>query len=108
MNLERKNKELEYRIFNLEKSLDIVLKKLNQIEEALPFYYDESQENENLNSENLLSLKNACTLLNINESKLMEWVQKDVVSSKRVGEITYFDKSELKAVFRKMMTQNLE
>ena len=47
-------------------------------------------------------------LLNINESKLMEWVKKDVVSSKRVGEITYFDKSELKAVFRKMMIQDLE
>ena len=55
MSLEKKNKELEYRIFNLEKSLDIALKKLNRIEEALPFYYDESQENRNLNSENLLS-----------------------------------------------------
>ena len=108
MSLEKKNKELEYRIFNLEKSLDIALKKLNRIEEALRFYYDESQENENLNSENLLSLKEACALLNTNESKLMEWVQKDIVSSKRVGEITYFDKSELKTVFRKMMIQDLE
>ena len=43
MSLEKKNKELEYRIFNLEKSLDIALKKLNRIEEALPFYYYESQ-----------------------------------------------------------------
>lgn len=108
MSLEKKNKELEYRIFNLEKILDITLKKLNRIEEALPFYNDESQENINLNSENLLSLKDACILLNINESKLIEWVKKDVVSSKRVGEITYFDKSELKAVFRKMMIQDLE
>jgi hypothetical protein len=38
----------------------------------------------------------------------MEWVKKDLIAFKRVGEITYFDKIELKVLFRKMMIQDLE
>lgn len=70
MKTEKKIKELEYRIFNLEKSLDLLMKKLNRVEEALPFD-TESNENENLEAENLLSIKDACILLNITETKLM-------------------------------------
>ena len=107
MKTEKKIKELEYRIFNLEKSLDLLMKKLNRVEEALPFD-TESNENENLVAENLLSIKDACILLNITETKLMGWVRKDLITFQRVGEITYFDKSELKILFRKMMVQDLE
>jgi hypothetical protein len=38
----------------------------------------------------------------------MGWVRKDLITFQRVGEITYFDKSELKILFRKMMVQDLE
>lgn len=107
MSLEKKIKELEYRIFNLEKSLDLIMKKLNRVEEALPFD-NESNEDKNLIAENLLSLKDACSLLNITETKLMEWIKKDLIGFQRVGEITYFDKTELKTLFRKMMIQDLE
>ena len=107
MSIEKKIKELEYRIFNLEKSLDLIMKKLNRVEEALPFD-NESNEDKNLIAENLLSLKDACSLLNITETKLMEWIKKDLIGFQRVGEITYFDKTELKTLFRKMMIQDLE
>ena len=107
MSLEKKIKELEYRIFNLEKSLDLIMKKLNRVEEALPFD-NESNEDKNLIAENLLSLKDACSLLNITETKLMEWIKKDLIGFQRVGEITYYDKTELKTLFRKMMIQDLE
>ena len=70
------------------------MKKLNRVEEALPFD-TESKENENLEAENLLNIKDACILLNITETKLMGWVRKDLITFQRVGEITYFDKSEL-------------
>ena len=108
MSLQKKIKELEYRIFNLEKSLDLLSKKLSQVEETLPFYYNESQEDQTLNAENLLSMKDASSLLNITETKIMEWVKKDLISFERVGELTYFDKNELKILFRKMMIQDLE
>ena len=94
-------------MFNLEKSLDLIMKKLNRVEEALPFD-NESNEDKNLIAENLLSLKDACSLLNITETKLMEWIKKDLIGFQRVGEITYFDKTELKTLFRKMMIQDLE
>jgi len=38
----------------------------------------------------------------------MEWVKKDLIIYKRVGDINYFDKNELKLLFRKMMIQDLE
>ena len=104
MVLEKKIKELEYRIFNLEKSLDLITKKLICLDESLPFY-NESLENENLNADNLLNIKDACSLLNITETKIMTWVKKDLIAFKRVGEITYFNKNELKVLFRKMMIQ---
>jgi excisionase family DNA binding protein len=53
-------------------------------------------------------MKDACSLLNITETKIMEWVKKDLISFERVGELTYFDKNELKILFRKMMIQDLE
>ena len=108
MDSEKKIKELEYRIFNLEKNLDLISKNLNRVEESLPFYFNESREKENLVVDNLLSIKDACSLLNIKETKIMEWVKKDLITYKRVGEITYFDKIELKVLFRKMMIQDLE
>ena len=108
MDSEKKIKELEYRIFNLEKNLDLISKTLNRVEESLPFYYNESPEKENLLADNLLSIKDACSLLNITETKIMEWVKMDLIAFKRVGEITYFDKIELKVLFRKMMIQDLE
>ena len=108
MSAEKKIKELEYRIFDLEKTIDLLTKKMNLFEEVLPFYLNEFLENELLNAENLLSLKDACNILNISESKLMEWVRKDLIIYKRVGEINYFDKNELKLLFRKMMIQDLE
>ena len=76
MSVEKKIKELEYRIFDLEKTIDLLTKKINHFEEVLPFHFNEFSENEPLNAENLLSLKEACTILNISESKLMEWVKK--------------------------------
>jgi len=108
MSLEKKVKELEYRIFNLEKNLDLMSKKLNQIEESLPVYLNDPQKDKSLNAENLLSIKDACGLLNISETKIMEWVNKDLIAFERVGEITYFDKNELKILFRKMMIQGLD
>ncbi|MDA7797554.1 helix-turn-helix domain-containing protein [Flavobacteriaceae bacterium] len=83
-------------------------KKLNQIEESLPVYLNDLQEDQSLNAENLLSIKDACGLLNISETKIMEWVKKDLIAFERVGEITYFDKNELKILFRKMMIQGLD
>ena len=108
MSVEKKIKVLEYRIFDLEKTIDLLTKKINHFEEVLPFHFNEFSKNEPLNAENLLSLKEACTILNISESKLMEWVKKDLIIYKRLGDINYFDKNELKLLFRKMMIQDLE
>tara|TARA_B100000989_G_scaffold295641_1_gene277124 strand:- start:974 stop:1180 length:207 start_codon:yes stop_codon:yes gene_type:complete len=62
----------------------------------------------NLLVDNILSIKDACSLLNITETKIMEWVEMDLIALKLVGEITYFDKIELKVLFQKMMIQDLE
>ena len=55
----------------------------------------------NLLVDNILSIKDACSLLNITETKIMEWVEMDLIALKLVGEITYFDKIELKVLFQK-------
>ena len=50
-------------------------------------------------------MENGYSILNITETKIMTWVKKDLIAFKRVGEITYFNKNELKVLFRKMMIQ---
>jgi excisionase family DNA binding protein len=105
MSQDEKIKELEFRIFDLEKKMDLISQKMTQITESLSFQLNESNSNEKekLNIETLLTAKEACEVLNLTKSKLMEWVQNDLIEVKRVGNIHYFDKDELKLVFRKMM-----
>jgi len=109
MDSQKKINELEYRIFSLEKNMDLMNQKMIQLKDTLAFYYEEPQKKpENLNMEHLLSTKEACDILNINESKLKELIDKKIINDKRIGNMSYFDKKELKILFRKMMIQDSE
>ena len=105
MNEEKKIKKLEFRIFDLEKNVDLLNQKVIQLTETLSFHHTEPKLSKKtaLDIDNLLNIEEACDILNLSKSKLMEWVQSDLIKAELIGNIPYFNKEELKQVYRKIM-----
>ena len=107
MDLNKKIIELELRLFTLEKNFSLMEKRITQLKEAIDFHYEGTEkEHEVFEREHLLSAKEACEILNITETKLNEWVLKNLIVERKIGNEKYYDKQELRTQFRKMRVNN--
>mgnify|MGYP001218289920 CR=1 FL=1 len=107
MDYKKKINEMELRIFNLEKNIDNMGKKISQLKDSVDFYYDGiNNKEEQVDRGSLLSIKEACEILNISETKLNEWIQKKLIKEINIGNDKYFDKKELRNLFRTMKVNN--
>ena len=107
MDYKKKINELELRIFNLEKNNDDMERKISQLKDSIDFYYEGINKKElQLDRDSLLSLKEACEVLNLTETKLDEWIRKKMIKEINIGAEKYFDKNELRTLFRTMKVNN--
>ena len=103
--IEKRIQIYESEIFDLEKNVDLLNQKVIQLTETLSFHHTEPKISKKtaLDIDNLLNIEEACDILNLSKSKLMEWVQSDLIKAELIGNIPYFNKEELKQVYRKIM-----
>ena len=107
MDYKKKINELELRIFNLEKNNDDMERKISQLKDSIDFYYEGINKKEvQVDRGSLLSLKEACEVLNLTETKLNVWIQKKMIKEITIGNQKYFDKKELRTLFRTMKVNN--
>ena len=107
MDYKKKINELELRIFNLEKNNDDMQRKISQLKDSIDFYYEGINKKEvQVDRGSLLSLKEACEVLNLTETKLNEWIRKKMIKEINIGAEKYFDKNELRTLFRTMKVNN--
>ena len=107
MDHNKKIKELELRLFTLEKNFVLIEKRITQLIESIDFHYEDiEKEQDEFEREHLLNAKEACEILNITETKLNEWVQKNTILERKIGTEKYYDKQELRTQFRKMRVNN--
>jgi hypothetical protein len=107
MDYKKRINELELRLFTLEKNYSLIEKRMNQLKESIDFHYEEiDKEQEEFDREHLLNTKEACEILNITETKLNEWVQKNLIVVRKIGNESYYDREELRTQFRKMRVNN--
>jgi len=103
MGHQKKIIELEMRLFTLEKNFALMEKGIAQLKESIDFHYKGlEKEHEEFEREHLLNAKEACEILNITETKLNEWVEKNLIIERKIGSEKYYDKQELRTQFRKM------
>ena len=90
MNEEKKIKKLEFRIFDLEKNVDLLNQKVIQLTETLSFHHTEPKISKKtaLDIDNLLNIEEACDILNLSKSKLMEWVQSDLIKAELIKRLS--------------------
>lgn len=102
----RKDKleELEFRIFELEQNVELLTKKIINLTDQIGFYYqDDVEENQSVKREDLLTLTETAQILDQSVSTINEWVLQNKIKAVSIANKFYFDKDEVKKVFRQIM-----
>ena len=102
---------LEFRIFEMEQSLQILTRNFDKITEELNFYYTKVEDKEFskiYNRENLLDIKQASEIFNYSVSELNDLIDKGKIETIEISDQFYFDKISLKKSIREIILKKIE
>jgi len=96
--------ELEFRVFELEQQLQKLTHKLSDVIDQIGFYYKiEEKTVKNEQRENLLTLNETSQILDKSVSTINEWIAKNILTVVKIADNIYFNKDEVKKLFKKIM-----
>ena len=96
--------DLEFRVFELEQQLENLTLKLSDVLDQIGFYYKvEENTIKDEQRENLLTIEETSQILDQSISTINQWVSKNKLTAIRVANKLYFNKDEVKKLFKKLM-----
>lgn len=96
--------DLEFRVFELEQQLENLTLKLSDVLDQIGFYYKvEENTIKDEQRENLLTIEETSQILDQSISTINQWVAKNKLTAIRIANKLYFNKDEVKKLFKKLM-----
>lgn len=99
-------KELESRIFELEQIVETFREKITHLTQEIRIYnknFAQKEDSQNLRRDDLLTVGEVADILSIPESLVNDWIKENKLKPITVANNFYFDRNEIKKVFREIM-----
>ena len=99
-------KELESRVFELEQTVEIFRETILSLSKEIRYYNKKFKKIDNPQTskrESLLTTAEVAEILNIPESQVNDWIKEEKILPIQVAKNVYFDRNEIKRIFREMM-----